>query len=611
MIAKKHRLIFLAACIAALLPATPAFAATWTWTGAAGNNSWNNSGNWNPASQPANDGTADITFDGTTRLTPDLTLPWNVHAVNFRTTGGNFHLVSTAGNTLTIGAGGINQNDADAEQIIHKLTLSAAQTWAANHGPLEIDGAVDNGGNLLTIDTDSLVDIVGAISGSGGLIKNGTGSLTLSGQTANTYTGTTTVNAGTLNLFFGTDGINAIPGALNIGDGVGTAIDTVFQGDSDRIADATVSVFTTGYWGLYSGASEAIANLNIVSTGIAGGGLVTLGDGALTILGSMTMTGGTVNTTGTGTLWLGGNLTTNAAGITAGISSKIDLANSPRTFTIADGAALNDLDVTGVVSFGGIIKAGAGSLRLGAANNYTNGTTVNGGTLAVDGSILGAVAVNSGGTLQGIGSVAGKVTVANGGTLSPGNSPGTLSVGSLALNGGSTTKVELGGHTIGTTYDSLMVAGAATLGGTLDVSLIDLGTGVFAPNSGDEFPIIAASGGISGTFTNEQLPALRGGLFWNVAYSSNDVVLSIGGVLGDYSYNGIVDSADYVTWRKNDDTQAGYYNWRSNFSNPGSANGSMLAAQVPEPASALLLISGAATGIWRGRRLSFRVSSTR
>jgi len=31
------------------------------------------------------------------------------------------------------------------------------------------------------------------------------------------------------------------------------------------------------------------------------------------------------------------------------------------------------------------------------------------------------------------------------------------------------------------------------------------------------------------------------------------------------SGNGIVDAGDYVSWRKNDGTQAGYQNWRGNF----------------------------------------------
>jgi hypothetical protein len=98
--------LILTAGLAALLAAAPAIAATWEWTGDSGNNSWNNSGNWNPVSQPANNGTADVSFGGTDRLTPDLTLPWNVNAVNFLSSAGAFNLFSTLGNTLTVGAGG-------------------------------------------------------------------------------------------------------------------------------------------------------------------------------------------------------------------------------------------------------------------------------------------------------------------------------------------------------------------------------------------------------------------------------------------------------------------------------------------------------------------------
>jgi hypothetical protein len=36
-------------------------------------------------------------------------------------------------------------------------------------------------------------------------------------------------------------------------------------------------------------------------------------------------------------------------------------------------------------------------------------------------------------------------------------------------------------------------------------------------------------------------------------------------VPGDYNQNGTVDAADYVVWRKNDGTPAGYDTWRANF----------------------------------------------
>src|SRR3981189_542023 len=94
MTLKKYQLVLFPAGIAALLGAAPAFAATRTWTGAAGNNSWNNSGNWNPVVQPAINGTADIIFGVTPRLTPDLALPWNVNSVTFNNTAGPYNLFS-------------------------------------------------------------------------------------------------------------------------------------------------------------------------------------------------------------------------------------------------------------------------------------------------------------------------------------------------------------------------------------------------------------------------------------------------------------------------------------------------------------------------------------
>ncbi|HEY3394890.1 MAG TPA: PEP-CTERM sorting domain-containing protein, partial [Lacipirellulaceae bacterium] len=61
-----------------------------------------------------------------------------------------------------------------------------------------------------------------------------------------------------------------------------------------------------------------------------------------------------------------------------------------------------------------------------------------------------------------------------------------------------------------------------------------------------------------------------------------------GGALdGDFDGDGDVDAADYVVWRKTDNTPAGYTLWRTNFGRT-AGSGSALSA-VPEPASALLL----------------------
>jgi hypothetical protein len=84
---------------------------------------------------------------------------------------------------------------------------------------------------------------------------------------------------------------------------------------------------------------------------------------------------------------------------------------------------------------------------------------------------------------------------------------------------------------------------------------------------------------------------------------------------GDFNFDGRVNAADYVFWRKNSGLPSGYDMWRAHFgqtagSGSGSLGGSSSQAAVPEPASALLLILGIAVVDWRGRRIESRISST-
>jgi hypothetical protein len=68
---------------------------------------------------------------------------------------------------------------------------------------------------------------------------------------------------------------------------------------------------------------------------------------------------------------------------------------------------------------------------------------------------------------------------------------------------------------------------------------------------------------------------------------------------GDFNDDGVVNAADYVTWRKFDGTQAGYDNWRINFGSTSPGSGSAH-PPVPEP-SAVSLLMLAALG-WHHRR---------
>jgi autotransporter-associated beta strand protein len=130
---------------------------------------------------------------------------------------------------------------------------------------------------------------------------------------------------------------------------------------------------------------------------IAGGNLSVGAAGTATynLNGGILQVGGANGITGTGSLNLGGGtlqvvgsaLTTNIATGLTGANSVID--------TNGFGATWNG----GLSGSGGLVKAGLGTLNLTAANTYTGGTAISGGTLQVgnggtSGSIVGDVANN-------------------------------------------------------------------------------------------------------------------------------------------------------------------------------------------------------------------------
>jgi autotransporter-associated beta strand protein len=123
---------------------------------------------------------------------------------------------SRAGGTVN----GVLNNDNNAQTFNVSLTMftstgiagtGAAQTFNAAAGDLVFSGnhpagrsTVNNNGGNLTIDGGNNVTIgisgatFGDLVGTGGLIKNGAGTLTLGGTAANTFSGGTTLNAGTI-----------------------------------------------------------------------------------------------------------------------------------------------------------------------------------------------------------------------------------------------------------------------------------------------------------------------------------------------------------------------------------------------------------------------------
>lgn len=201
------------------------------------------------------------------------------------------------------------------------------------------------------------------------------------------------------------------------------------------------------------------------------------GDGGLTISGgSVEFLGSAANTYTGGTTISGGTLQIGDGGTTGSITGNVT-NNAALAFNRSD-----NLTFGGIISgTGTLTKQGAGALTLSGTNTYSGATSVESGSLLVNGSLGNtAVSVDSGALLGGSGTIAGAVTVADGGILAPGNSAATLTVGSLTLNNSSVLNYELGDPGNPATSDRTQVNGDLTLDGILNITaLTGFGDGTY------------------------------------------------------------------------------------------------------------------------------------
>lgn len=143
---------------------------------------------------------------------------------------------------------------------------------------------------------------------------------------------------------------------------------------------------------------------------------------------------------------------------------------------------------------GGFVKTGDGTLNLSGDSDYTGPTTVDGGKLAVNGSIVSEVTVNAGGALGGNGSV-GSTTVGGDGKLTPGNSIGRLTVaGDLTFAAGSVYEVEVNAAGQGDRVDA---TGTVTIDSGASVAVL-AEDGDY--NGRTDYVIVTGAGGVDGSF---------------------------------------------------------------------------------------------------------------
>jgi len=157
-------------------------------------------------------------------------------------------------------------------------------------GSLSLNGPIALQNNLI-IDNTVPLTINGTISGSFGITKTDTGTLTLAGSSSNTYTGPTTVNSGTL-LLDDSGGAVTIPDALSIvpfaGAGVATAATVRLLAGQQLSSNSTLNFDSTNGAATLdlNGFNQGVQSLTIANPGgsafIGSGATGTAGSGMLT-----------------------------------------------------------------------------------------------------------------------------------------------------------------------------------------------------------------------------------------------------------------------------------------------------------------------------------------
>jgi autotransporter-associated beta strand protein len=472
---------------------------------------------------------------GTLKMTPASIENWSLAVMPGATldlNGQSLSFYPQIGNTLSVagsGAGGLGAivSSTNGGTVGLNMQLAADTTIGGNY-PWTMRAQIACNGYSLTKTGSNIISFVQASTAGVKNVYINAGAIDLYNNAflGSLRSGSIFVNSGgTLGIDVNTSvGSYQSPTVL----AGGPLVLGMTAGTLDAIVEAGISLNAPG---LFVPQHNSILRLSgTITDGTSSNGIVLAGDAdsQLILNGNNTFTGSTLvsagtlglgntlalknsvlDTSGSGTLSFG-TLSAATIGGLAGAGSLALLTANTRALAFSVGNNNANSTYSGAMQgVGSLIKIGSGTLLLTGNNTYSGTTAVNQGKLAVNGSLISPVTVNSGGTLGGTGSLTG-VTLNTGGHLAPGNSPGTLILsGSLSLLAGSVLDYELGTPA------------------TSDLISMPAGTLLLSSQQFADFHFTPLPGFNDGTYTLIDASSINGGLGSNLTGTINGHVASL------------------------------------------------------------------------------------